>query len=69
MKGAVSMYNRRKSFGFDTIIAGVVKGFGEAIINEAFGRSNERNSDASEYKDAIDMQKDDDGCWGMISDE
>ena len=70
MMGVVDMYNgRRKSFGLDTIITNVVKGLGEAIINEAFGYSNKRNSNASEYKDAIDMQKDDDGCWEMINNE
>lgn len=53
----------------DTIITSVVKGLGEAIINEAFGYSNKRNSDASEYKNAIDMQKDNGDCWEMVNNE
>jgi len=64
------MYDsRRKSFGLDTVISSVIEGLGKAVISEVLGTSDKHNSDVSEDVDVIDMQKDDDCCWEMISNE
>jgi len=70
IKGVVDMSRHNdKSFGFDTIIAGVVEGLGKAVISEVLGTGGKHNSDVHEDVDVIDMQKDDDSCWEMISNE
>ena len=70
MKGAVGMYDsRRKSFGLDTVISSVIEGLGKAVISEVLGTSGKYNSDVREDVNVIDMQKDDDSCWEMISNE
>ena len=58
-----------KSFGFDTIIAGVVEGLGKAVISEVLGTGGKHNSDVRKDVNVIDMQKDDDSCWEIMDNE
>jgi hypothetical protein len=63
------MSSRRKSFGLDTIISGVIEGLGKAVINEWSGYNNEHKTNAHKGVNVIDMQKDDNDCWRMIENE
>ena len=68
--GVVDMSSsKRKSFGFDTIIAGIVEGLGKAVINEWSRGHSECKSNVRKDVNAIDMQKDDNDCWRMIENE